>query len=378
MEHPGMLRLLPLFLGVALLAACGARTTEEDEELNNFAEARQRAATYYDGGDYYRAAAQYKRALEFRPDHVASRLGYAYSLMYTDLPSNLLLSLQEFDKIGELRDPRDEVKRVYGMALANRNMAQQLYNRANMRRREGRLAESDQDLNVAREHALRSMEYWKKVIAFDEEMAQTIAAATQRVSASLKPDAYVGLASCEVILGDPTTPEHFQRAVDYIEQYAEIARNARKFWMERRQRLLVEDPLKMGAQGQSGASTLSAEEKQRYEVKILNTIRKEIAVRQAMMETYLFLNRYPEAIQEAQRILDLDPETYEVLLLRGRAFAMLNPPNYEAALKDLRAYRATRDLSRLTEDVVKLNRLIQTYEQRLKQQETGSPDASGS
>jgi len=97
-----------------------------------------------------------------------------------------------------------------------------------------------------------------------------------------------------------------------------------------------------------------------------------------MMETYLFLNRYPEAIQEAQRILDLDPETYEVLLLRGRAFAMLNPPNYEAALKDLRAYRATRDLSRLTEDIVKLNRLIQTYEERLKQQQTGSSGPSGS
>jgi tetratricopeptide (TPR) repeat protein len=260
------------------------------------------------------------------------------------------------------------VKRVYGYALANRNMAQQLFNRANTRRREGRLAEADQDLNIAREHALRSMEYWRKVIAFDDEMAQTTPLATQRVSASLKPDAFIGLASCEIVLGDATTPDHFERAVGYIEQYAEIARNARKFWMDRRERLLVEDPLRMGSRGESGAATLSMEERQRYEVKILNTIRKEIAVRQAMMETYLFLNRYPDAIQEAGRILDLDPETHDVLLLRGRAFAMLNPPNYDAALKDLRAYRATRDLSRLTEDLVKLNRLIQTYEERLQKQ----------
>ncbi|MGH7163836.1 MAG: hypothetical protein ACREID_10170, partial [Planctomycetota bacterium] len=72
-------------------AAChgqlGQRTSQEDKDLNNFAEARTRAATYYDGGDYVRAAAQYKKALDFRPNHDATRLGYAYSLIGTDLPS---------------------------------------------------------------------------------------------------------------------------------------------------------------------------------------------------------------------------------------------------------------------------------------------------
>ena len=78
-----MLRMGLLFLGCAALVGCGSifagKTGKSDKEMVEFAETKQRAATFYDGGDYYRAAAQFKKALEMRPDDVMTQLGYAYS-----------------------------------------------------------------------------------------------------------------------------------------------------------------------------------------------------------------------------------------------------------------------------------------------------------
>ena len=82
------LGLLVLFAGCHGIFA--DRTDEGDKEIASFAEARQRAATYYDGGDYYRAVAQYREALAIRKDHFMCRLGLAYSLMFTNQPTNLL------------------------------------------------------------------------------------------------------------------------------------------------------------------------------------------------------------------------------------------------------------------------------------------------
>jgi hypothetical protein len=50
---------------------------------------------------------------------------------------------------------------------------------------------------------------------------------------------------------------------------------------------------------------------------------------------------------------------------------MLEPPDYSSALKDLRAYRARQDLSVLTENLVRLNRIIKTYEERLDAERKG-------
>ena len=101
----------------------GGQTTDEDQELNNFAEARVRAATYFDGRDFERAAEQYKKALEYRPKHVPTRLGYAYSLMWTEKPNKLETAQQEFEEMGTVRNPKLEVKRIYGLAMTYRALA---------------------------------------------------------------------------------------------------------------------------------------------------------------------------------------------------------------------------------------------------------------
>ena len=365
-----MVRFALLFALLAALTGCFKKTTEDDKELNTFAEARQRAATYYDGGDYTRAAAQYSRALEIRPDHVPTRLGYAYSLMFTDLPSNQLRADQELVNMGKLDDERMEVKRVYCLGMVHRNLAKNYQRRSRLEEQKGDLNSSRNSSLTAREHARRSLDYFGNVIEIDDELA-TRYSAGRRVSASLKPDAYVAMAHCEIIMGDATHLEHYETAEKYILEFASIARTARKFWMERRERILAEDPLTAGDLGDPGTATPSEEERKRYERRILSTISQEVAVRRALMDTYLYLNNYARAIQEANVILSLDSDVDEVVLIRGRAYASLEPPDYESALKDLNAYRARQDLSVLTENLVRLNRLIRTYEQRLDAQRKG-------
>ncbi|MHC4549215.1 MAG: hypothetical protein ACYTEZ_10600 [Planctomycetota bacterium] len=365
-----------LCLLLASLAAChgffGNRTTDADQELNNFAEARQRAATYYDGGDYLRAAAQYEKALGFKPNHLPTKMGLAFSLMFANRPSSLTRAEIWFNKIGTLRDPRQEVKRIYGLALTHRSLAVHYGRRARLREDQGRIKLAADDIAGARRHAREGIVLFKKVMEFDARLAKKQAIGPMRVSASLEPDAHIGIAHCEILLIEPDPTKetelrgHLEAAEHHLAAYGRITRNARRFWEKRREALLVTDPLKDDRP--PGARIMDPEMIKRYEERIANTVQHEVAVRQALMETLLYVNRYPEAIKEGTKILDLDPAADDILILRGNAYAFLQPPDYRAALRDLKAYRKRQDLSQLTDNMVRLNRRIRRYEAALAKQ----------
>jgi tetratricopeptide (TPR) repeat protein len=366
----------------------GDRTDEADQELNSFAEARQRAATFYDGGDYARAAAQYQEALKLRPDHFMTQLGLAYSLMYANLPTTLGDAEKRFLEIGERRDPKEEVKRVYGLGLTYRSLGVHFDRRAHLRERKGEIKGAAEDAALAKEHAVKGITWLSKVMDLDRILAAQQEEEAQRrnvdpsvlvpyrVSASLTPDAHLGIAHCEILLMDPSRPEeidlHFARARDNLAAFAEIAGNARKFWEVRRERLLVLDPM----QEQPGGAAVTEAEKQRYEERIANTIRQEVAVRRTLFETLLYVNRYPEAIDEAGRILELDADIAEVVYQRAIAYQYLNPPDYASALRDLKDYRSRLPRDRLTDELVRLNQEIKRLEREIAKQEP-APLAAG-
>lgn len=369
-------------LGLCLcsLAACGTlfpqKTSQADRDLNNFAEARERAAYYYDGGDYTRAALQYQRALQYRENHVPSKLGLAYSLTFINKPSNLLQARTVFENLGHLTDEREEVKRIYGLALNSRALAVHYERRGRIREKKGRIDLAAKDQKVAERYAREGLDYFGRVIKIDDELATRQVIGPYRVSASLKPDAHAGMASCEIILADydPQHPEtleqHLARAQSHIEEFARIAKTAREFWEKRREKLLVEDALT--DEGVPGPKTIDAEAKQRYEARIMATITQEVEIRRALMLTLLYLNRYQDAIDEATLILKLDPDRHEVYLWRGNAYAFLKPPDYRAAIKDLKRYRQSKDLTKLTDELVQINRRILLYEKRAEEQERNS------
>lgn len=362
-----------LCLSALLLGGChglfGGRTTEEDQEKALFAEARQRAATYYDGRDYERAAQQYAKALEYRPDHFNTRLGYAYSLMYTKKPESLAQALEEFEDMGKRSDKKEEVKRIYGLAVTHRTLSARFQAQATYHDQKGMLDWVYRDLNNARKHARKGIEYFEQVLSIDEALAEVQKVAPRRVSASLTPDAHAGIAHCEIILADKDHPDHLKKAVEQIEVFAKVASQARTFWEKRRERVLMIDPVQDDRRGDALNATVRGQERTLYEMRIKGTIDQEVAMRRALVEVYIQTGMHMDVITETDKILQLDPEYNVAYWLRGQAYANLNPPNYRAAIKDLEEYRSRQDLRRLTDDLVRLNRWIKKYRDALKIQE---------
>jgi hypothetical protein len=379
--------LLPLLVA---LTAChgffGDRTDEEDVELSSFAEARQRAATFYDGGDYVRAAAQYREALKLRENHFATHLGLSYSLMYTNQPSTLLEAEKEFLAIGERRDPKEEVKRVFGLGLTYRSLASHHQRRSRLRDQKGQVKGSAEDAAAAIDYAQKGLDYLKKVMDLDLVLANEQAEEAKRkklpdaaalepfrVTASLTPDAHLGMAHCEILLMDPSRPDelagHVASAREHLTTYATIAANARKFWELQREQRLVIDPLN----DQPQTASMDAVTKQRYEQRIANTIKQEVYVRRVLLETLLFANLFPDAIQEANTILELDPQLDEVVRTRARAYLFLTPPDYRAALRDLKDYRSRLPMDRLTDELVQINREIRKLESEIEKASKEAP-----
>jgi regulator of sirC expression with transglutaminase-like and TPR domain len=164
---------------------------------------------------------------------------------------------------------------------------------------------------------------------------------------------------------DPSQPEeiaaHEQRARENLLTYTEIAANARKFWELERERLLVVDPMK----DQTSSVQMDDATKRRYEERIANTIKQEVAVRRALFETLLYVNRFPEAITEANTILTLEPGVDQVLYDRAGAYLYLQPPDRRSALRDYKEYRSRLPMDQLTDEMVQLNVAIKRLESEL-------------
>jgi len=362
-----------LLLFVLAATGCGlitpSKTSQEDRELQEFAEARQRAATYYDGGEYVRSAAQYKKALDLRPHHYMTQLGYAYSLVSTRYAPNIVLALKFYEEtMGRQFDDVKEVKRVYGMAEAYRLLAMFHRRRAREREDKGIIDEARADVAEANEYAKKGVAAYEEVIRIDERLMSRNIAGQYRASASLAPMARIGIAVCCIILGSRENQQPIERAVEEVNQYAEIAAKAREYWKIQRRKVMEVDPL--DSMVEAGTEEMqSVEQRARYDERIKSTVEKEALVRQALVETYMFLDRFDEAIAECGRILELDPEQSQALFFRARCYTLLKPPQYERALKDMREYRSKQDLTRLTQEVIKINQLIKMYEAKLRDEQ---------
>ena len=369
-----MVRTVSTLVLAALLIGCGlilpAKTGEEDKELSEWAEKKQRAAQYYDGGDFIRAAAQYKKALDIKPHHVTTQLGYAYSLKSTEYVPNIKMAIQVFnDEIPEQSDLSREVKRIFGAAECYRLLAIFFRRRAEQRDNKGQLGQAQEDRVQSVRYAQDGIAGYERVMAVDHKLEARQIIAPFRASASLTPLAHLGIGVCCIVLGDRKNQAPLDRAVEEINQYAKIAANARRFWEKRRERLMATDPGADALLPDAGRTISSAEQRRRYDERIRSTVQKEALVRQMLVQTYMYLERYPDAIDQCTRVIELDDNEDDSLYFRARAYALLKPAQFERAIEDMKEYRTRQDLSRLTQKVVQINKLIRNYERKLREQE---------
>ena len=361
-----------LLLSCAALAGCGSifagKTAQSDKEMVEFAETKQRAATFYDGGDYYRAAAQFKKALEMRPDDVMTQLGYAYALKNTEFPPNLKLAASEFNKIKKQKDLSKEVKRIFGLADTFRTLAIYYRRRTEENSNKGLLDQAQEDRKLSIARANDAILKYERVLAIDHEMETRVAAGQFRASASLAPMAHLGIGICCIVLGDRKDQAPLERAVDEINIYAQIAANARTYWEKQRDKLMETDPMADAQLPSMGEQLGGVESRRRYDERIRSTVTKEVLVRQALVETYLYLERLEDAINQCTKIIELDDSEPTAFFFRARAYTMLKPPQFERAIEDMKEGQKRQDSSRLTQDVVKVNQLIRTYERKLEEQ----------
>jgi len=361
-----LLALAPVFVGCGLITP--SKTSEEDKEMRAFAEARQRAATYYDGGEYIRAASQYKKALDIRPHHYMTQLGYAYSLTSTRYAPNIVLAIQFFDKtMGVQRDQNKEVKRIFGLAESYRLLAMYHGRRSKEREDNGLLDEAKIDGDESHSFARNGIQVYERVLVIDKQLESKSISAPFRASASLAPMARIGIAHCCIMIGSRENQAPYERAVEEVNIYAQTAANARKWWENQRKKVMAVDPLDSMLEG--GSKQLqSADARRRYDEKIKATVEKEAMARQALVITYMDIERYDDAIRECSRMIELDDSQSQALFYRARCNSLLTPPQYERALEDMKEYRARQDLTRLTQEIIRINQLIRQYEARLREQ----------
>lgn len=364
-----LLVLLPASLS---LIGCGLiapdKTSDEDKEKMEFAEKRRQAAAYYDGGQYIRAASQFKLALDIRPEHFMTQLGYAYSLTGTRFAPNIKLSIQFMkEEIGKRDSDKEEVRRIYGLAEAHRLLAMFHRRRATQRESKGLLDEAAKDTAEQMRHARLGVDAYDYVLVIDKRMVAQNIGTPYRVSATLAPLAHIGISVCSIMLGDRQNQAPIARAVKEINQYATTAAIARKYWETRREKTMDLDPLKSAIDGVS-SQMATVDERKIYEQKIKNTVEKEAIVRQALVETYMYLERFDDAIAECTRILELDSSRAQSYFYRARCYALMDPPKWASALENMKSFQSHQNLNAYTEEVIRVNQLIRQYEKALRKQ----------
>ena len=122
----------------------------------------------------------------------------------------------------------------------------------------------------------------------------------------------------------------------------------------------------------------NAEDGRQYDQRLINAVKREALVRQALVETYMVLDRFDDAAKECSNILRLDNSRAQALFYRARCFALMTPPNWERALKDMKAFQTRQGGNVPANEAIRVSKLIGRYEAELKTTKRGAESESDS
>jgi len=257
------------------------RTETEFNRAMTSVQQREQADELYDARQYDRAVRKYREALKIHPISERSKLGLAYSLVYTDTQKHLRASVAILTGMGGKTPPLTERKRLYGLGLAHRALSILLGRENNTK-----------DAYGNAEAGLAAYQSARMVMA--------------PVDLWLSSDILFGIAFCRVLLVTPSHPEKLARAIREVEERAADLKTHHQTWRK--------DPKTVRI-----AYQLTDADARRYETWLSTTARQEIAMRLALARACLRIGRNKDAVTQCDRVLGIDPDEPRARALRDRA-----------------------------------------------------------
>jgi tetratricopeptide (TPR) repeat protein len=294
-------------------------TQKEDTEARR-KHHEESAMTYYDGGRYDQAAAQWRKVLEITPDDKRAKWGLAKALAQTGTVANLRVAESIFVQILDLdwnHPTRGNIKFELERDLAEIYVDLADYYDRDAHALEESLDKSRDPVVLGRmqsqiakrnELLLKAMPLYERVLAQSPE----------------NPYALTGLAKANLIIGDP------DRGVTYARRYIALSHDSQVL----RQKQFEEFEKARGRD-------TTPEQREFLKGKIRTAKEKELGMRLLVASVLMRKKDAIGAVAEYDAILVMDPARPAAYVERAQAYALMG--DHRRAMADLEKYLKVTD-----------------------------------
>ena len=348
-----------LLCGTAGFASVGCKSsdlgmepTEKEDTEARRKHHEESAMTYYDGGRYEQAAAQWRKVLEITPDDKRAKWGLAKALAQTGTVANLRVAESIFLQIIDLdwtHPTRGNIK-----FELERDLAQIYVDLADY---------YDRDAHALEEHLDKSrdpvvLRQMQDQIAKRDELLQRAMPLYERVLAQSpeNPYALTGLAKANLIIGDP------DRGLTYARRYIALSRESQVL----RQKQFEEFEKARGRD-------TTPEQREFLKGKIRTAREKELGMRLLVASVLMRKKDAIGAVKEYDTILEMDPARPAAYVERAQAYALMG--DYKKAMSDIEKYLKITDPVKHHEARIKAADLLDTYRVEANRQRVVPPSA---
>ena len=316
----------------------GMEPTEKEDSEAVRKHHEESALTFYDGGRYEQAAAQWRKVLEMTPDDKKAKWGLAKSLAMTGTVQNLRIAESIFVQIIDL-DWNHPTRGNIRFEL-ERDLAEVYVDLADYYDKDAHfLAEklektADPSLEESRrrQQATRDDLLRKAIPLYEHVLAQS----------PENPYALAGLAKANLIIGDPDAGLSYARRYVALSHESQVLRQKQFEEFEK-------------ARGRD----TTTEQRAFFKDKIRGAREKELGMRLLVASVLMRRKDAAAAVVEYDAILAIDPARPAAYVERAQAYALLG--DHRKAMVDLETYLKITDPVKHHEARIKAAELLDKY-----------------
>jgi tetratricopeptide (TPR) repeat protein len=332
-------------LATSGLALCGCSSQElgieptEKEDIEAKRKHHEESAmTFYEGGRYDQAVAQWRKVLEITPDDKRAKWGFAKAMAMTGTVANLRVAESVFLQIIDLdwtHPTRGNIKFELESDLAEVYLELSDF--------------YDKDVQFLTEKLERSrdpvfLENKRRQEQTRDELLRRSIPLLQRVLAQSpdNPRALAGLAKANLVIGDPDAGVSFARRYIALSHDSQVLRQQQFKDFEK-------------ARGRD----TTPEQRAFFKDKIRGAREKELGMRLLVASVLMRRRDAIGAVAEYDAILEMDPARPAAYVERAQAYALMG--DYRKAIADVEKYLKITDPEKHHEARLKAAELLDRY-----------------